>query len=143
MKNLILLATATCLTAACQNTGNSNSDAKALSKKAIEIHDAIMPRISVFDKQTLLIDSLLANLPAIKDSRPDLDTTHARRELSGLKADLESATDGMMDWMREYEPDSTDTGYQKTEIQRITDLKTAFENVSATAERLLAAFQNR
>jgi len=138
-----LLIAAVFMTAACQNTDNSNSNAKALSEKAIEIHDVIMPRISLFDKQTLLIDSLLANLPAIKASRPDLDTTHTRRELSGLKADLESATDGMMDWMREYEPDSADTSYQKTEIQRITDLKTAFENVSATAERLLAAFQNR
>jgi len=138
-----LLLTAAFMVAACQNTGNSGSDPKALAKKAIEIHDVIMPQISVFDKQILLIDSLLANLPAIKASRPDLDTTDARRELSGLKVDLEAATDGMMDWMREYEPDNADTSYQKAEIQRITDVKTAFENTSETAERLLATFQNQ
>jgi len=137
-----LMAAAFAVTA-CQNTGGSGGDHKALSKKAIEIHDIIMPQISVFDKQTLLIDSLLVHLPAIKASRPDLDTTDARMELSALKTDLEAATDSMMDWMREYEPDNADTSYQKTEIQRITDVKTTFENVSETAERLLAIFQNR
>jgi len=138
-----LLLAAVFMAAACQNAGNSNSGHKALSKKAIEIHDIIMPQISVFDKQTILIDSLLANLSAIKASHPDLDTTDTRRELSALKTDLEAATDGMMDWMREYEPDNADTSYQKAEIQRITDLKTTFDNVSATAESLLVPFQNR
>jgi len=143
MKQKILLPAAIlcAAAAACQNAGKPATASKALSEKAIAIHDAIMPQISVFDKQTLIIDSLLANLADIKASRPDLDTTDTRRELSGLKTDLESATDGMMAWMREYERDNADTIYQNAEIQRVTDLKTTFESVSAEAERLLDPFK--
>lgn len=137
MKKLFVTAAAlACLTAACQNAQDTN-DAQALSAKAIEIHDLIMPQVSTFDKHTVLIDSLLGNLASLKAGNPSLDTNATREQLSTLKADLESATDNMMTWMKEYTPDSTDAAYQQAEVDRISQLKNAFEKATQDAERVL------
>jgi len=142
MKNFLLFAGVSISTmVACQNNTDPNNDPVALSKKAIEVHDLIMPQISVFNKQSLVIDSVLANLTAIKSAQADLDTTSTRQELTTLKADLESATDKMMLWMREYTPDSISVDYQKAEIQRIDDLRSKFEKVTTEANKRLAPFQ--
>lgn len=126
---------------ACQNTNNKNEEAETLAKKAIEIHDEIMPQISAFDKHDILVDSLLTNLPALKSKDATLDTAAAREEFQALKGDLESATDKMMIWMKEYTMDSTDVAYQQAEIDRISALKTEFEQVEYEAQRLLAPFK--
>lgn len=126
---------------ACQNNKEEKTeDPKVLSHKAIEIHDEIMPQISSFDKNTVLIDSLLGDLSAVKAAMPDLDTTNTRQELATLKTDLESATDKMMTWMKEYKVDNDAVDYQKSEVDRISDLKAEFEKVGAEANRLLAPF---
>lgn len=135
------LAVGLLLAGACQNANNKNEEAETLAKKAIEIHDEIMPQISAFDKHDILVDSLLNNLPALKSKDATLDTAAAREEFQALKGDLESATDKMMIWMKEYTMDSTDVAYQQAEIDRISALKTEFEQVEYEAQRLLAPFK--
>lgn len=142
MKTLIYSGVAlTLLTlGSCQNSEKQTADPKALSQKAIEIHDEIMPQISTFNKQGILIDSLLENLTTIKQNSPDLDTTNTRQELSSLKTDIDSATDKMMAWMKEYSLDNADVAYQEAEIERISALKAEFEKVSNDAAKSLTPF---
>lgn len=135
------LAVGLLLAGACQNANNKNEEAETLAKKAIEIHDEIMPQISTFDKHDILVDSLLSNLSALKAKDATLDTAETRQEFQTLKGDLESATDKMMVWMKEYTMDSTDVAYQQAEIDRISALKTEFEQVEYEAQRLLAPFK--
>ncbi|MBD1426643.1 transposase [Sphingobacterium arenae] len=143
MKKLTLgtLALSLFLAGACQNTNEKNEEAEKLGENAIGIHDEIMPQISVFSKHEILIDSLLENLSVLKSMDPDLDTADTREKLHTLKTNLESATDKMMVWMKEYAMDSTDVDYQKTEVKRISELKTEFEQVKYEAESLLAPFK--
>lgn len=142
MKKRILGLTACTLLvmASCQNTKTNENQADTLSKEAIAIHDEIMPQISIFDKHTIVIDSLLGNLASLKATNNSLDTNTTRHDLSALKTDLESATDKMMTWMKEYDPSSTDTSYQKAELERISKLKIEFETVTKNADTVLPAF---
>ncbi|MCY4779465.1 transposase [Sphingobacterium sp. UT-1RO-CII-1] len=142
MKKIIYtsLATAAIIFSSCQNNEKQSEDPKLLSQKAIEIHDEIMPQISTFNKHTVLIDSILDNLALIKQQTPDLDTTSSRHDLSNLKANLETATDKMMVWMKEYSMDNTDVSYQEAEIQRISDLKNEFDTVNQEATKALSPF---
>ncbi len=126
--------------ASCQNIKEEKNDPKVISQQAIEVHDEIMPQISSFDKHSILIDSLLNNLASMQRSNNALDTVTTRRDLTQLKSDLESATDKMMVWMKEYQPDSADASYQKAEVERISSLKSEFETVSKSAEKVLAPF---
>lgn len=126
--------------ASCQNIKEEKNDPKVISQQAIEVHDEIMPQISTFDKHSILIDSLLDNLAGMQNSSNALDTATTRRDLTQLKADLESATDKMMLWMKDYEPDSADATYQKAEVERISNLKNEFETVSKSAEKVLTPF---
>ena len=142
MKKLTLgtLALGLFLASACQNTNEKNEEAEKLAEQAIEIHDEIMPQISIFNKHDILIDSLLENLSLLKSADADLDTAETRERLHALKTNLESATDKMMVWMKEYAMDSTDVRYQKTEVERISELKTEFEQVKYETESQLAPF---
>ncbi|WDF69971.1 transposase [Sphingobacterium oryzagri] len=141
MKTQILgLATsALLLTASCQNAEKKESNADAISKEAIAVHDEIMPQIAVFDKHTIVIDSLLGNMSAVKATNTSLDTAATRTDLTQLKSELEAATDKMMTWMKEYEPTSADTSYQKAELESISQLKAEFDSVTKKADSLLPA----
>lgn len=127
----------------CQNIKDQKNDPQVLSAKAIEIHDLIMPQISTFDKHTVFVDSLLGSLSVLKKANPSLDTNATRQELTTLKTDLESATDDMMTWMKEYTPDSTNADYQKAEVDRITQLQSKFEKVSKDADRVLTPYTTK
>ncbi|WP_437918191.1 transposase [Sphingobacterium sp. LRF_L2] len=142
MTKLFLAATAFGLltNVGCQNIKDEKNDPKVISAKAIEIHDEIMPQISTFDRHTVLIDSLLQNLPA-QQTVSKIDTAETRQDLLALKGDLESATDKMMTWMKDYVPDSTDASYQKAEVERISNLKVEFDQVTKDAERVLTPFK--
>lgn len=140
MNKIAFLAIASLAIAACGTNGNDATTVKALQDSTIKIHDEIMPQIAHFDRDAVKIDSILANLKTLKTARTDLDTSATRKELSVLKANLESATDHMMDWMKGYNPDSTDVKYFETELQKVSDMKKIFDNVSKESEGKLKNF---
>ncbi|SFS80117.1 hypothetical protein [Sphingobacterium wenxiniae] len=138
MRKLFFIALVASFTVmACQNSKTENNEAADLAKQAIDIHDEIMPQIALFDRRTVLIDSLLGDLNAIKSQHPDVDTVQLREQLSQLKIDLEIATDNMMLWMREYEKDSTDVSYQEQEVQHMMAMKAQFQKVTNESDSIL------
>lgn len=138
MKKIAFMAIASLAIAACENAGANK--VKALQDSTIKIHDEIMPQIAHFDRDAIKIDSILNNLKSIKAANAGLDTADARKELSILKANLESATDHMMDWMKGYNPDTTDTKYFEVELQKVTDMKKIFDNVAKESQEKLKNF---
>lgn len=140
MNKIAFVAIASLAIAACGTQGNGTTGVKALQDSTIKIHDEIMPQIAHFDRDAVKIDSILANLKNLKTTKSDLDTNLTRKELSTLKANLESATDHMMDWMKGYNPDSTDVKYFETELQKVSDMKKIFDNVSKESQDKLKNF---
>ncbi|APU97605.1 transposase [Sphingobacterium siyangense] len=140
MNKIAFVAIASLAIAACGTQGNGATGVKALQDSTIKIHDEIMPQIAHFDRDAVKIDSILANLKNLKTTKADLDTNLTRKELSTLKANLESATDHMMDWMKGYNPDSTDVKYFETELQKVSDMKKIFDNVSKESQDKLKNF---
>ena len=140
MNKIAFVAIASLAIAACGTQGNGATGVKALQDSTIKIHDEIMPQIAHFDRDVVKIDSILANLKNLKTTKADLDTNLTRKELSTLKANLESATDHMMDWMKGYNPDSTDVKYFETELQKVSDMKKIFDSVSKESQDKLKNF---
>ncbi|MDF2850428.1 MULTISPECIES: transposase [Sphingobacterium] len=140
MNKIAFVAIASLAIAACGTQGNGATGVKALQDSTIKIHDEIMPQIAHFDRDAVKIDSILANLKNLKTTKADLDTNLTRKELSTLKANLESATDHMMDWMKGYNPDSTDVKYFETELQKVSDMKKIFDNVAKESQDKLKNF---
>ncbi|MFD1165857.1 transposase [Sphingobacterium daejeonense] len=140
MKKLILLGAAfSVVLASCQSKQVENKDQK-LSEQAIAVHDEIMPQISHFDKSTIVIDSVLTNLATIKETQTTLDTAKTRVDLTNLKDSIENATDNMMTWMKDYDPENVDETYQQKEVDKINAMKNQFDRVSENIKTLLAPF---
>lgn len=123
---------------ACQQ--GSQKEHETISKEAIEVHDEIMPQIRHFDRTSVKIDSILSNLEGIKSEHAELDTANTRVELKELQIRIESATDFMMEWMRDYQPDSTDIAYQQEELDRVKLMRNQFESVQTEIDARLQPF---
>lgn len=137
-KFFYLLAASAIIFGSCQQKSTKEAvKHQQLSEEAIAIHDEIMPQIAHFDKTSLKVDSILANLNKLLQKDPKADTSAIKTELITLKSNLEAATDNMMTWMKEYAPDSTDVDYQQAEIERIKAMKKQFEDVSLESNKKL------
>jgi endonuclease III-like uncharacterized protein len=122
------------------------NDVNALKDEAMAIHDEIMPQVSFFDKQTVKIDSLIANMSSIHANNAGIDTNQLKSELSELKGKLEGATDQMMEWMMKYDmnPEGLSEeelkAYFASEVEKVKNMRTVFENVTKEASEKLSNF---
>ncbi|WP_028298107.1 hypothetical protein [Olivibacter sitiensis] len=120
---------------ACQQHGASEQD--ELLKDIMADHDSIMPRVGVFVRYNMALDSVLDQLPAQKLANPTLDTTAKRTKLLAIKSALESATDSMNEWMANFEPDQSEKtaqeakDYLEAEKGKLEKMKVAFKNVDS------------
>lgn len=139
MKRIFLvgLALSTLAGIACQGNNSTDQEADKLAEQAIAVHDEIMPEIENFNKQDILVDSLLQHIGQLQVS----DSLAAKEQLQGLKSTLQSSTDKMMDWMNAYTPDSSDVAYQQAEMERITLLKAELDSVKEEADKILVPYQ--
>jgi len=142
----LLISIGLLLMAACSNSSDEASEIDRLREEAIGVHDEIMPQISAFDRNTVKIDSILANLPQLQQAHPDIDTAQTRTELTGLKNRLEQATDSMMDWMTAFDVDPQDKPapeiktYYEGEVEKVKEMKQLFDEVSKEATDKLAKY---
>ncbi|MFD2557035.1 transposase [Sphingobacterium tabacisoli] len=137
-KIFYLLSASTIVLGSCQQQAAKEAvKHQQLAEEAIMVHDEIMPQIAHFDKTTVKIDSILENLGQVLTKDPKADTAAIRIDLVTLKSNLEAATDNMMTWMKEYNPDSTAVPYQEAEIEKIKAMKKQFEDVSLESNKKL------
>lgn len=147
MKHTILaISTGLLLMTACSNGSNEPGEIDRLREEAIAVHDEIMPQVSAFDRNTVKIDSILASLPELQKTQPDMDTTQTRADLTGLKSRLELAIDSMTNWMTAFDVDPQDKStdeikaYYEGEIEKVNGMKQLFDEVSKEATEKLAKF---
>lgn len=100
----------------------TNAEVEALYDEVIAVHDSVMPRM----QEIVELKSLLeARLVMIQDQEPDTETGEIESTI-GL---LDSADNGMMNWMREFEPITDDMdqeqilSYLKKEKRKIIGVR--------------------
>ena len=127
MKNLILILAATTLLTFCQTNKSSESNTLAeptiaeLKTEVLAIHDEVMPKMGELRRAR---KDLMLQADSLTESNPE------RAAILNAAADeLGSANDGMMQWMRAYEPEFEGTEEeireyleaQKTSIQEVKE----------------------
>lgn len=130
------------ITAAC-GSNKENAEITKLKEETIAVHDEIMPQISLFDRQTVRIDSFLVSMDSLKATNDALDTAQLRVDLTQVKNRLGEATDQMMQWMKEFDVNPQDKSeeeiksYYQSELEKIKKMKNLFDEVSKeSAEKL-------
>ncbi|HLW50482.1 MAG TPA: hypothetical protein VKZ78_05870 [Sphingobacteriaceae bacterium] len=130
------------ITAACGGN-KENAEITKLKEETIAVHDEIMPQISLFDRQTVRIDSFLVSMDSLKATNDALDTAQLRVDLTQVKNRLGEATDQMMQWMKEFDVNPQDKSeeeiksYYQSELEKIKKMKNLFDEVSKeSAEKL-------
>lgn len=120
---------------ACQPS--KEFDSGALKEEVMAIHDEVMPKMGELRKVRKAVMLLADSLMQIN---PD-----SAAMLTALADNIEGANEGMMQWMREYEPDYEGTEeeikvYLEKQKEAIERVKAAMD--SSLAEGLKALEQN-
>ena len=126
MKSLFLNLIVLLLVAvSCGEKKNTESKTEALRDKVMAIHDEVMPKLSDIMKLKKELNSKIDELVAAGEA----DNAARIDELEKAVEDLENSHDGMMNWMREYNPDFEGM-VQEEVMDYLGDQKTKIENVS-------------
>ena len=117
MKNVFLVAF--CFLMACQTSNKQEVDLKALKNEVLDIHDDVMPNMGdlrrVRKSLMLRADSIMAS-----------DSARAAILLTASDA-IDAANEGMMDWMRNFDPNFEGT-YEET-LNYLNEKKASIEVV--------------
>lgn len=107
----------------CQSAGEN--EIKILKDEVMAVHDEVMPKMGELrrTRKSLMLQA---------DSLLQIDSLRSA-ELSTLAAEIESANEGMMQWMRAFEPDFEGTDeeiktYFEAQKESIQQVKEAMEN---------------
>lgn len=124
------------LLVACQSGGNQQEQ---LLEEVMADHDSIMPKVGLFVRYNMALDSVIEQLPHQKSINPTLDTMAERARLLEIKGTLEDATENMNNWMVDFEPDQSDKteqeaiNYLKSEKDKLELMKTQFHQAESLA----------
>ena len=112
---------------ACQTNGKKDQISQ-LKEEVMGAHDEVMPKMGSMRNMEKSLRALSAN---------NQDSLEIRKEADALK----SASDGMMQWMRNYQPDFE--GTEDEYIQYLQDQKKLVEKVKNDINSSLAAGEAR
>lgn len=112
---------------ACQTNGKKDQITQ-LKGEVMAAHDEVMPKMGKMRSMEKSLRALSAN---------DLDSLEIRKEADALKI----ANDGMMQWMRNYQPDFE--GTEDEYIQYLQEQKKLIEKVREDINSSLATGETR
>ena len=113
LSSLLLL---TVLLIGCQQKGNQE-----LYDEVMKVHDEVMPKMNDIHKAKQQLKNEITNTPDITEAR--------KTELETIIVKLDSASEGMMVWMREFNPPPDSKGveqardYLKNEKEKVEKVK--------------------
>lgn len=131
---LLLLALASCQPKSDGRAGEeaiATEENEVLVKEAWRIHDEVMPKMSSLYKLKGQLKEKLGNPGLSEEEKKGMENTILQ---------LDSAYDGMMDWMHNFEPeeytesDENAREYLENEIEKINKVKQDILNAIARAE---------
>lgn len=125
--------------------GSKEDKAAELETEVIEIHDLAMAKMG---EVAYLVDTLSTILSHIEmsDSLPD---SAFIAQLKTCIQDMETADEGMMNWMRNYNPPSEEMAvedklaYLKEEKKKVTEVQKQFETSIPAGRECLEQAENR
>lgn len=125
MKNLLLLTTLTFLVACGPS---EKEELNQLKDEVISIHDEVMPKMGELrrTRKDLLLQA---------DSLVDIDSVRAAL-LTSIADQIGEANEGMMQWMRNYEPEFEGTNEEVK--QYLEDQRIAIKQVKEDMNKSLA-----
>ncbi|GAB4246158.1 MAG: hypothetical protein Tsb0034_25000 [Ekhidna sp.] len=117
-----------------REAANGEVTIDSLKSEVLAIHDEVMPKMGALRKTS-------QQLQAMADSIVTMDSLQST-ELAGVAQEIKNANEGMMNWMRNYEPDFEGTdeeirAYLKEQKKAIQQVKDAMERSLAKGEEKL------
>lgn len=133
MKHLTFTLLALLLFAGCQKQSNDHeqtedSPNQALYDEVMDIHDEVMPKMNDIQKAKTALRTRL-ELPGISEGE--------KQEIGNKIARLDSASEGMMVWMRQFDPIADSVGEEKAR----TYLERELVKVKKVREDILKALE--
>ena len=101
--------------------GVENSENQALYDEVMQIHNEVMPKMDDLYKAKVALKTRIANTPNMAESD--------KKEINDKIALLDSASEGMMIWMRKFNPLPDSLGEEKAreyleiEIKKVKEVK--------------------
>ncbi|MEO5599833.1 MAG: hypothetical protein ABIR06_02785 [Cyclobacteriaceae bacterium] len=98
-----------------------NSDNQILYEEVMKIHDEVMPKLDDLYKSKVALQTHLKGNPGMPDNE--------KKELNARISRLDSASEGMMVWMRHFNPvpdsegEEKARGYLENEMVRVKKVK--------------------
>ncbi len=125
MKKFLLLPLLVLLS--CQSSKKEEVDLKALKDEVFELHDEVMPLMGDLRR---VRKSLMLQVDSIKE------TDSERAEiLTTVSDELNAANEGMMVWMRNFDPNFE--GTDEETLKYLTDQKSSIQEVNKNMKESL------
>lgn len=131
----LLLALSCLLLVACQqqsdrqNNDQETSPNEALYNQVMSVHDEVMPKMNDLHKRKTALKTRL-EMPALPEQE--------KQDIQNEIARLDSASEGMMVWMRQFDPLPDSVGEEKARAY----LEAELEKVRQVREDILEALQS-
>ncbi len=109
--------------------GVENSENQALYDEVMQIHNEVMPKMDDLYKAKVALNTRIANTPNMAESD--------KKEINDKIALLDSASEGMMIWMRQFNPLPDSLGEEKAREYLEIEMK----KVKEVKEDILQALQ--
>lgn len=104
-----------------QTSEGVDSETQALYDEVMQIHDEVMPKMDDLYKAKIALKTRLTNTPNMPGSK--------KKEINNKIAELDSAGESMMVWMRQFDPLPDSLGeekaraYLESEKKKVTKVK--------------------
>ncbi|MEP1094420.1 MAG: hypothetical protein ABJG78_04890 [Cyclobacteriaceae bacterium] len=125
MKNLLIIPFIFLLS--CQGGKKEEVDLKALKDEVFELHDEVMPMMGDLRR---VRKSLMLQADSIQGTNAERAAT-----LTGVSEELNAANEGMMVWMRNFDPNFD--GSDEEVLKYLTAQKTSIEVVNKNMKETL------
>lgn len=122
-------------------------DYKTERDEVMKFHDVVMEDHGILVDNQMKLDSMLKNLPALKQKFPAIDTAKEKVVMTIALESLKSAESLMNDWMHKFEPDITGKSneeavtYFKAERQKIARIDSLYKGQIKASNLYLSQFR--
>jgi len=143
MKRFLLLLAITAVVAACSQPVNYKTERDEVMK----FHDVVMEDHGKLIDNQMKLDSMLKDLPGLKQKFPAIDTTKEKVVLQISLESLKRAETLMNDWMHQFEPDVTGKSneeavkYFKAERIKIAKIDSLYKGQIKASNQYLVQFR--